>query len=477
MSSIYDRRGPSEESEKGGFEFVEEFDELFLSHHRWMELTRLTFGVRSPQLLALDESIKRAEKISNELYVFDAEVERFAQRGYSVARAEDVKTALAKEAIRDVRRTFDAWATSEGDWRESRRNKENGPSILFIRLCEYIEKYPDLRADRAAVDHIVESASEFVGQLFRGAKVRVRGADFENVVATGSQASNVLGALSTLGGTLKQGFDALFRQHFGAGVSVQQVAQDPFWAKELAKCLPTFTRELVKLLPAIGVGVATAQAAMSLLSAHTTEAARFRLLHVGRTLPVEDVREALGAIRHWQTQDIAAQRVAAAQQAATAVAGLTAILAPGAGATVQAVTQAANAIVTASAVLADLGMQYRESKALEQYLQNTDKIDRNIFAISPLVGAYYLLNVPISTLSIHLVPFDSPTFHADTLYLRESGDLKLVMSESQRLLGNSKFRLFGTQGLEFRTREDKLLRQKAVDKATALATSITSKFS
>ena len=463
LSQIFDGSTDGDDD----FVLIKEFDGLFLPYQRWMEYTHLTIGIRSPQLKNLDEAIKRAESISFEIQYLDDEVERYAQRGYPVAKAVEIKQSLEREAYWIVQKAFDAWAKSEGDWRESRRNQNGAAIMIFLRLLDYRRAHSDIIADSK---DIIDAADKFVGELFRGAKVQARGADLESVVNTGSQIKDVAQTLNTLGGSFKQGFETLFRHHFGAGI--QQVRQDPFWAKELSKFIPNLTHELVKLIPAIGAGVSAGTAVWNYMKALDAESARYRVIDVSRQLPSGDAREALSAIRLWQSVDIAARRTAAAQGASAAAAQLAAIAAPVIGAPIQVLTQTANAVVTLLSVLADVGMQYRESKALERYLRAADKIDHNIFAISPLVGAYYVLNVPLSAFSLHLIPFESPTFFADTEYLRESGEMKTIIMEAERLLDGSKFELVSAQGLKFRTREDMLLRISASIKAKRAATNL-----
>ncbi|MBX3440428.1 MAG: hypothetical protein KF861_23260, partial [Planctomycetaceae bacterium] len=300
---------------------------------------------------------------------------------------------------------------------------------------------------------LVTAGSELTAELFRGAKVKVRGADLSNVMHSVSQARTITSVMSELGDA-RSAFEKLILPHFGA--SLNQVAQDPTWAKELMKVLPGLTtqiHELVKLLPGIGVVASTVSALSKLYDVHKTDNHRSQLLHVSASIPKGDARTSLTVIKTWQDRYIQDQKLAAVLDATSAGVQLATILVP-AGQPAATIFGAAKSVAQMMNVVIDLGVQYRESQALEGYLRSVRTIDADIFAVSPLVGAYYVLNVPFSVFSLHLVPFDSPTFFADTEWLRESGGMKAILSDAERLLDASKYVLISANGLPYRSRED-----------------------
>lgn len=435
--------------EDSEFVLVSAPDQLFMSHGDWMRNTYRFFGSRSSQLRQLDEAILKAERISAELDSLEDDAEELFHRGLAVDRAEKVREAMEIEAYKVVRRAFEAWAKSEGDWRQSSRDSQGAMSTVYQRLMDLQKKYPSLVPD---AKEIVTAGSEYTAQLFRGTKVTLRGADFDNNINSISQVKTVGSGLSSLGG-LPSALDDLIHIHFGT--SLQNVsASDPMYAQILSKIVPALKNkihEFVALVPGINVAVSTVSALSKLYDVYKTDSNRAKLLQVSAKIPQGDAKESLASIKVWQDRYIRDLKKGAAMDAGAAGAQLLAILVPGAQ-PVSTLVGAAKSIAEMMNVIVELGAQYRESRALGLYLNSARGIDANIFAISPLVGAYYVLNVPFSVFSLHLVPFDSPTFFADTEYLRESGEMKAIMTDAERILDASKYILV-KDGRPLRSRE------------------------
>jgi hypothetical protein len=432
-----------------GFDVLPVHQELFISHGDWMRRTRRAIGVRSAALKQLDDAILRAERLSLDIAYIDDELELLFQRGLPVIRAAEIREAMEKEAYRIVRNAFENWAKSEGDWRESRRDHEFAPTQVYIRLIDLQKKYPAFVPDS---DELVTAGSEFTAELFRGSKVQVRGADLSNVINTTSEICSLTNAFGQLG-PARKAFEQLLLQHFGTPLE-HLSTKDPTLARALLKVMPSLTAKidaLVKLIPGVGVATSTVSALSKLYDVHTTDQHRTHLLRVSRSIPQGDARTALGVIKSWQDRYICEQKIAAMADAGSAGMQLATILMP-AGQPISTIFQAAKSLAEMMNVIVELGIQYRESRALENYLLQVPAIDTNIFAICPLVGAYYVLNVPFSVFSLHIVPFDSPTFFADTEHLRQSGEMKAVLVDAERLLDASKF-ILTKNGLPFRSRE------------------------
>ncbi|XZE53456.1 hypothetical protein SH139x_005198 [Planctomycetaceae bacterium SH139] len=432
-----------------GFDVIPAHDELFISHSAWMRRTHLTVGFRSRELLGLDEAIRQAEQISLELTFFDEAIEKLFQNGYPLGEADKIREAKEKSAYWIVRRAFDAWVKSEGEWQESRRNHDFAPTKVYLRLLDLQEKYKDLVPDTA---EIITAGNELTAQLFANSRVQLRGADSSNIMQSVSQASSV-GSIGTQIGKAHKAIEDIVMPHFGT--SLQNVAaKDPAVARELMKHFPNMTaniHHIMSLVPGINVAASTVSALSKLYDVRKTDMQRTQLIRVARAVPEGDARTALNVIRDWQTQYIMDQKMAACADAGMAGMQLLSALVPGA-APVASLAGAARALAQSLAIVAELGAQYRESRKLEDYLRNCETIGSEIFSVCPLVAAYYVLNVPFSLFSLHLVPFESPTFFAETELLRDSGEMKAVMVGAEKVLDASKF-ILTKEGKPFRSQE------------------------
>ena len=432
-----------------GFDVILGQEQLFMSHTEWMQRTHRTFGVRSSELRRLDDAIARAEYISDELNNLEDELEDRFHGGYLSDKVDKLREQKEKEAYRIVRNAFDAWAKSEGEWETGGRNRNLAPSKIYLRLLDLQDRYPDLVPDSAA---IVTAGSEFTAELFRGATVTLRGADVENLVNSVSQMSTITSVPGQVG-EMHNAMHDLIAPHFGD--SIQHVAtKDPALARELSKLIPGMAinaHTIMSLVPALNVVATTVSALNKFYDVYQTDLQRTQLLRVSRAVPEGDAKTALGVIKDWQDQYILEIKAAACVDAGIAGLQLLGALVPGT-LPAAALAGAAKSFAAAMAVVAELGAQYRESQKLEAYLRRAEGIDTSIFSICPLVGAYYVLNVPFSVFSLHLIPFESPTFFGETENLRESGEMKAVMVGAERILDASKY-ILSKDGKPFRSRE------------------------
>jgi hypothetical protein len=125
----------------------------------------------------------------------------------------------------------------------------------------------------------------------------------------------------------------------------------------------------------------------------------------------------------------------------------------------------ASAIIALAAAIGELGMQYKEKRALAAYL-NRDSLDRNIFAQAPLAAAYYLLNTPTSHIALQVVSFGAPTWRQDVELLRKDGVLASTLTESANLISAARYRIKKKSGGQYRERVDKSLLDKVKAKIT-----------
>jgi hypothetical protein len=100
---------------------------------------------------------------------------------------------------------------------------------------------------------------------------------------------------------------------------------------------------------------------------------------------------------------------------------------------------------------------------LTKYLSGTtgNALDHNIFATSPLVAAYYLLNTPTSHIALQLVTIGAPAWQQDVERIKRSGELNTVIEEAARLISASRYRIVRFDGARFRERVGKTLKMKA----------------
>ncbi len=432
-----------------GFDVVPTHNELFISHDDWMRRTHLTIGIRSRELRALDAAIRQAEEISHEITFFDEAIEKLFQKGYPLSDADKIREAKEKRAYWIVRRAFDAWAKSEGEWQGGRRDRDFAPTKVYLRMLDFQETYTDLVPDSA---EIITAGNEFTAQLFKNSRVQLRGGDSSNIIQSVSQASSV-GSIGSQIGKAHKAIEDIVMPHFGTSLN-EVAAKDPAVARELLKHFPNMAaniHHIMSFVPGINVAASTVSALSKLYDVHKTDMQRSQLIRVARAVPEGDARTALNVIRDWQTQYILEQKMAAFADATVAGMQLLSALVPGAQ-PASSLVGAARALAQAMNVVAELGAQYRESRRLEDYLRSCETLGSEIFSVCPLIAAYYVLNVPFSLFSLHLVPFESPTFFAETELLRDSGEMKAVMVGAEKVLDSSKF-ILTKEGKPFRSRE------------------------
>ncbi len=431
-----------DDAREDGFDVIPQLENLFISHGEWMQRTHLTIGVRSAELRKLDTAILRAEQISLDMAFIDEDMELRFNRGFSINRTDEIQAAMAKEAYLNVRNAFQAWVKSENNWRDSRRNKELAASQVYEELRAYQRKYGDPVRDaenREAKSYLDRLLEEQAAQIFRGAKVQRRGADLSNSIQTASQFSTAIIAVNEIR-NLDTASKKLIELMVGDS-SGNVAAKDPALASELAKLVPSLStkiHEFCKLIPVAGIVATTVSALCTSYDVYNTKQNRLKLMRVAEALPVADARAALSVIKSWQDRYIHEQSKVAAMEAGTAGMQLLSLLVP-VSQPIATIAGAAKSLAELMTLIADLAEQYKQARALEEYLQNSETIGLEIFSKSPLVGAYYVLSASLATFSLHICPYDSPTFQEDTEYLRESGEMKAVLCDAARIIDLSKY--------------------------------------
>jgi hypothetical protein len=461
---------------------------LFMPIEEWLSQTSSWRHARSDSLKALDSAITSANLTDAS---GDASLVRYLGRTGDFSESE--KSALAlddslrKWAIASVQKAFVAWAmtqTRKGqDWRDSVRNGSGAVTTLHKQLSYWQTRYP-APDTQAALALVVKARNESLPALFANCeciahsdmvsrmKDRVKKANAAKntvkiirnttkLVKGGGAGSSAAGPLAAFSSQMNDMVKNAF------GVSLGQVNWGPaekFFEETLADALKSISDEIAALAPGAGLALSTSTLVFQAIKITMQSIAADEMLCLTRKLESGDSQEALLRVRDWQLRDIALRVSKAARAGVNVGAQSAAIASCGVGIPAQLAIGIANAIVALAEVIADLGIQYKESRAITKYFDalSADKqASRDIFAASPLVGAYYLLNTPTSHIALQLVTLGAPAWQEDVELLKNSKVLKTVIAQSANVIDSSRYRIVRKDGGRFREREGKTLAVKA----------------
>jgi hypothetical protein len=436
-----------------GFELVPEIEEFLISYDEWIQCTHVSVGWRSGTLKKLDEAVKLAEQISIEIAFVEEEANHRFEKGYKINDLTQVRKGLKKSAYDVVNTAFNNWAREEGAWESSRRNHMRTVTKLHNRLGKLKKELATSPRDLELIEafrHLEELENEQATNLFQGARVFLRGLDWEHTV-------DGVGDSATIGSgfaALKQA-ESLIAACFGYGKLIQ-IPNYSQIQRILDAAMPKLASQInfvVSNIPGIDVALSFASVGAKLIAIYKMSNRYSSVQTIENALPTGDAKSAVSAIKIWQQEYLHEQKKQAAMMAGTAGLNLAALLCPP-GQPVARFAACAKAIKDTMDCIVKIANQVKQANELERYLATVTKIDGNIFKISPLVGAYYVLNASLSTISRHLVPFTSPTFQADTEYLRRSGAIFDLLTDSEMLIAQSHFELRPKDGLMFRKSEN-----------------------
>ena len=244
------------------------------------------------------------------------------------------------------------------------------------------------------------------------------------------------------------------------GVTLEQIsweAGENFFKETLAEALNSIKEEIAALAPAVGIVASTGTLLVHSIKLAQSSLATHELLNLSEKLEEGDSQAALKRIRDWQLRNIALRTSKVVRGAANSGAQLATILSAGTAAPAQMIIGICNAVMALIEIIADMGMQYKESRALTKYLNNACALTlgRDIFVTAPLAGAYYLLNTPTSHIALQLVTIGSTAWGAEVEHLKKDGALKKVITGSERLIDSSRYVINRKFGSRFREREGK----------------------
>lgn len=459
---------------------------FFTPSQEWLTTTADWRYSRSDTLKKLDAAIASA----NQTYESESSFKRYnealidATPEYRAAAAK-LSDALIEVAFKSVNQAFSAWAadqTRKGNpWRESARNASGAVTKLFDQLVYWRRIYPGEDVN-GALQVLRLQRNNSIPALFVGCKCVLKSDDTSRLkdasagfratssvykIAKNARKLGATAATPGSGGSLgalrscQTLIDGMVRSAFGTSLgSIDWGPSEVFIQKMLGDAISNIQEEIAALTPGAGLGVATATVLKTTFDLVKASIATDSMVDLSRKIEDGDSRAALQRVRDWQLLDIAMKTSKIARASVNVGLHSATIASCGASIPVQLALGIASAIVSLIEVIANLGMQYKESRALTSYLNGVTPLDRSIFAASPLVGAYYLLNTPTSHIALQLVELGAPAWREDVEHLVRSGELRTVITESERLISGSRYRIIGRNGVALAERLGKKTKVK-----------------
>jgi hypothetical protein len=471
---------------------------LFIPFEEWMQLTRSMIYSRSEKLKALDAAIWESEAVAD-----DQEILRWHAKTGMMSITPELKAALDLEekrrayAVAKVSKAFDDWAGFQAsnehgvqDWRKSVRNSKGAMEKLAGQIKHWKEKYPRLSVDasilsRTGMQILIDARNNSIPALFLDCKVIAyednftKADDFSNKVtaarlARSSGQLHNLGQVSAASGAARAAnssfmrsittqIDSMVAHAFGSDAAHLVWDQAEHAVRSTVEyAIKQIKDEIAALAPGVGLGVASAGLLFHTVKLVMESVAADSLLDLSKRLEVGDAQAALQRMRDWQLRTIANRAQKVARAGINVGMHAAAIASCGAGIPAQLAVSIANAVVALAAAIGELGMQYKEKRALSVYLKKPD-LGREIFATAPLAAAYYLLNTPDSHVALQLVEIGAPGWQADVERLKKDGVLRTMLSTAQDLINEARYRIRRKNGGRFRERLENGFVDKAKD--------------
>jgi len=446
---------------------------FFIPYDEWMAKTRSRLRARSDALKELDKAILGAEQCSADdaavMAWFGAGIEYMKPEAKEAMEIEKANRALNVEI---VRKAFNAWTTEQSrkgqDWRNSVRNESGAVKLLAEQIAYWTSRYQD-KGMQAALQTLIEERNKSIPVLFADCVVVVYSDAFtkkDDRMAKGQAAEAAIDSykLSRIGrpptpssghsvsflSSISGKIDGMVRDAFGTAAPVWDRAEGGI-GTILEYAIHAIKEEIAALAPGVGLGVASASAVFHTVKLIMQSVAADQILTLSNQLEEGDSRAALRSVREWELRAIAERTAKVARAGVNVGMHAAAIASLGVGIPAQLAVSLASAIVALASVIAELGMQYKEKRALTTYL-NAGTLDRNIFAQAPLAGAYYLLNTPDSHIALQLVKIGAPGWQADVELLKNSGSLNTAQSEAGNLISAMRYRIVKKDGGRLRER-------------------------
>lgn len=459
---------------------------LFISIDAWLSQTSSWRHSRSDTLKALDEAIRQANAMEQEsddvLMGYWAGTDLHSDAAKNAIALEDAKRACA---VGRVQKAFTEWVNSQvlkgQDWRKSVRNEHKAVENLSQQLEYWRRKLPASAAETHALEQLKKARDQSIPLLFKGCTCVLKASRSTLAKAqdglTGARlvkhatkiAVNSRNLVGQGGSSLvAQKLDALLPELVfqSFGVSLAQLrwgAEEEFFRSMLGDSLAAIKAEMLAIAPGVGLLVSSVNLLKHTIKLVQHSMAIDLMADLIRKLDISDPQVALQRIRDWQLREIAMRASKVARTSANMGGQLAAVLTVGAAVPAQTIIGICNAVVGLVQMIAELGMQYQESRNLTRYLNQaaSTPLGRDIFAASPLAAAYYLLNTPTSHIALQLVEIGSLTWREDVEHLVRNGMMATVIKESERLIDDSRYMLVPPAGERYREQEGKTIKTKA----------------
>jgi hypothetical protein len=478
---------------------------LFMDHAQWLEQTAVWGSRRSEAMRELDEALRNAEQVDLSTVTHDGDTLQMTVNPLFLklnrTTEDDLRKAWRREAVARVRAAFGRWAQTQSRkgqrWQDSSRNGRGAITQLHDRLVALAPRMSDSEHEGIAAMEAARDAA--IPQLFLGCKVvsrshadvatsinRIRDLNLarrtaQNTYTAGRKIQTLASAAPSHGGggatvatalgsaaaaTLGPLYEQVKRivaEAFGvpdAGLLIWDEGED-LLREALQAAIEGIKDELKAIVPVIGLVAASATLAQQGVKLVQSVKSERELLDVQRRLVASDSKAALAEIHAWQLRDIALRGAKTARAATNVGTQAAAIASHGVGAAAQTAISLSLALVALMEIVGDLALQYRQKRALSELLnqRTAEPLGRHVFTQSPLAAAYFLLNTPASFIALQLVDFGSPAWREEVALLCREGKLKdgglrKVLTEAERVIQSSRYRILRTDGGRFRERCD-----------------------
>ncbi|WP_254512683.1 hypothetical protein [Anatilimnocola floriformis] len=357
-----------------------------MTHAQWLKLTNGgVMSIRSSELRKIDKALEAYEKF------------RYPPN------LETLRSAIV------------GWMQKEGSkWKTSVRNRFHAVDDLYKQAFD-LPGIPKTAADMVAVSHLRDESRAIVTDLFRGKSLEWRPGILQKLMSTKFSVAKNLRAVGVnvndlTGGAVARGVASIPGAVGGAmgGGSghaswfAQNLIPPEFFAEVMQVImseLPTFMKDLAaSLTPFVGV---IASGGGALASACKTARDQYRMhearVHKERSLAVDEPARAMEGLLRILERERDANGARTAIGTAEFTGKLAGVLADGGTATNAAIGLAASAANLALLIL-EIVRDVQEKAAANKLMASPLGVNSQLFAASPVTGAYLICCAPTSVL-------------------------------------------------------------------------------
>ncbi len=392
-----------------------------MTHEEWMRGTRSSWASRNAALRMVDDALRHYTDADNKL---------------RTKPQDNLLQLLRNTALETLNDALGAWIRSRTDYRSNRRN-QGGVVEQLVAQVGANKRFS--QPEQAALNAIRQQRDASVKRYFVGAKVVSRAAfgQHSNV----RRKSDVNAAVKALR-KAKEVVDSLFEDAFGVPQSAIDTAVFGDVGRTLIEALGTeLTRQIAEAIPLAGTVVSLCTAIYDTGKVCQRAYEKACLVEVSAKMPVSDARSAIQACERLLDREVGAHGRSAARSAAATGAGIATVLTAGASSGVSAGVSIGNAIAALIDRLYQMGRDYIEATNANIYIRG-GTIGRDIFAVCPMLGAYYLKNASTSDIALCFVRIGGPGWMDDVEQLKKKY-LSGVVAKAGRLIDDHRYRVIG----------------------------------